>query len=240
MSLYVTLPSNSSMNYFPNNTLQTFTVKLETNLDLQTDYEIALCEIMYPKNWNVNIGYFLIFINDKEIKVDLIVSDQSTYKKVTMEINQLLADSKITEKNVKVWYDQRTLKYQLEVNNCQVQINGTFCKLFGFSNNIIFKNTSATEKILDTTVLNIVNALYVYSDIVEHQYVGDTRVQLLRAVSTHDINNEYVDIIYDSPHYVPVIKRSINTIEINIFTDTGEKVLFQRGKLLIKLHFRPI
>jgi len=44
---------------------------------------------------------------------------------------------------------------------------------------------------------------------------------------------------YTTPHYVPVKRSNIDTIEIDIKTDSGEAIQFNSGKLLIKLHFRP-
>src|SRR5271154_2756325 len=47
-SFYVTLPSNSSMLYFPNNTLTRFRTKLHTPIILKGNYEVSLVEITYP------------------------------------------------------------------------------------------------------------------------------------------------------------------------------------------------
>lgn len=46
---YLTLPSNSSMEYFPNNTLTNFTTKLHNEVELKDDWEMGLAEIIFPK-----------------------------------------------------------------------------------------------------------------------------------------------------------------------------------------------
>ena len=52
---YLTLPSNSSSKYFPNNTLTHFVTKLHNDVSLSGEWEVALVDIMYPQNWyNVN------------------------------------------------------------------------------------------------------------------------------------------------------------------------------------------
>ena len=51
MSFYITLPSNSSLEYFPNNTLNNFTTKLHSALRLDGEYEVGLVELSYPQNW---------------------------------------------------------------------------------------------------------------------------------------------------------------------------------------------
>ena len=45
------LPSNSSMNYFPNNTLNDFTVQLPHEVNLRGAYEVGLEEISYLQSW---------------------------------------------------------------------------------------------------------------------------------------------------------------------------------------------
>ena len=50
-SFYVTLPSNSSLKLFPTNTLTKYTTKLNSTLQLEGKYEVALTEIMYPFNF---------------------------------------------------------------------------------------------------------------------------------------------------------------------------------------------
>ena len=45
---YVVVPSNSSMEYFPDNTLASFRVKLGKPLILEGQYDVALTEIIYP------------------------------------------------------------------------------------------------------------------------------------------------------------------------------------------------
>ena len=46
--MHVVLPSNSSMDYFPDNSLANYKVKLSKPLLLQGRYEVALVEIIYP------------------------------------------------------------------------------------------------------------------------------------------------------------------------------------------------
>ena len=48
---YLTLPSNSSMEYFPANTLTNFKTKLAQPLELIGEWEVALSEFQYPRSW---------------------------------------------------------------------------------------------------------------------------------------------------------------------------------------------
>ena len=49
---YLHLPSNSSLDKFPNNTLTEYRVCLPQTVSLTGDWEVALTEIHYPHSWN--------------------------------------------------------------------------------------------------------------------------------------------------------------------------------------------
>ena len=48
---YLTLPSNSSMENFPDNTLTNFKTKLAQPIELIGEWEVALSELQYPRSW---------------------------------------------------------------------------------------------------------------------------------------------------------------------------------------------
>ena len=49
---YLHLPSNSSLDKFPSNTLTDYQVGLPQTISLTGDWEVALTEIHYPHSWN--------------------------------------------------------------------------------------------------------------------------------------------------------------------------------------------
>ena len=54
---YVTLPSNSSVEYFPDNKTSNFVTKLSRTLQLDGEWEVGLAEIDYPHTWyNIREG----------------------------------------------------------------------------------------------------------------------------------------------------------------------------------------
>ena len=54
---YLHLPSNSSLDKLPHNTLTEYRVSLPQTLNLTGEWEVALTEIHYPHSWN-NIQQF--------------------------------------------------------------------------------------------------------------------------------------------------------------------------------------
>ena len=81
-------------------------------------------------------------------------------------------------------------------------------------------------------------ALYVYCSLVENQIVGNALVPLLRMVHIEGQHGETTDQIFQNPHYVPLVTREFDCIEINIKDDTNQFVPFEYGKIVVKLHFR--
>ena len=60
---YLTLPSNSSMNYYPENTLAHYTTVLAQDVDLSGRWEVGLSEIQYPyslHNINDYAGWIIV------------------------------------------------------------------------------------------------------------------------------------------------------------------------------------
>ncbi|GFS91662.1 uncharacterized protein TNCV_4866741 [Trichonephila clavipes] len=68
--LYVALPSDSSMHFFPENKISRFKTQLPSPVYLNGELEVGLSEIIYPHSWlNVNEAnnYFLYKVGDGDI-----------------------------------------------------------------------------------------------------------------------------------------------------------------------------
>ena len=81
-------------------------------------------------------------------------------------------------------------------------------------------------------------ALMVHCDLVAPQLVGNTYANLLRMVPVVGVFNETITNIYNDEQYVPVLKKTFDSIEININDDTGKIVNFLYGRTFVTLHFR--
>ena len=85
-----------------------------------------------------------------------------------------------------------------------------------------------------------IHSFFVYCDICEYQIVGDQQAPLLRIVPIDVANaiSTTKTMIFDNPHYVPLLKTDIDHIEIHIRDDSGVDIPFTKGKTVVKLHFR--
>jgi hypothetical protein len=84
------------------------------------------------------------------------------------------------------------------------------------------------------------HSILVYSNIVEHNFVGDSFAQLLRLVEVPTKSNygEQVVLRYDQPHYIPLQTHSFDTIQVELKDDTGQNIPFEFGRVIIKLIFK--
>lgn len=85
--------------------------------------------------------------------------------------------------------------------------------------------------------------MFIYTDIIEPQIVGDVVAPLLRIVNIDNLQNNsgnQVAKIFTHPHYVPLLTREFHQVEIDIRDDLGFYLPFTDGRLNVKLHFRKI
>ena len=60
--MFLTLPSNSSMDIYPENKLSDYMVHLPKEINLSGSWELGLSEILYPNTWyNIDTNQFYIF-----------------------------------------------------------------------------------------------------------------------------------------------------------------------------------
>jgi hypothetical protein len=87
-----------------------------------------------------------------------------------------------------------------------------------------------------------VQALYVYTDIVEPQHVGDTMAPLLDYVDVRGTPGERICHVSNPPVYMPVDKTHIDTITIRICDEHGKDVKFPDDveNVVVRLLFRKV
>jgi hypothetical protein len=81
-------------------------------------------------------------------------------------------------------------------------------------------------------------SLFVYCDLVEPVLVGDMKAPLLRTINIKGKDGEMINRIFQNVQYAPLQKKHFETIEINIRDDEGKPVPFERGRVIVTLHFK--
>jgi len=109
--------------------------------------------------------------------------------------------------------------------------------------NYICNRTGEILSVIGNLPCNIqtgVHALYVYCDLLQYTHVGDIKAPLLRVVASGGETGDVITRYYERPRYVPLQKKSFDTVQLIIRDDLGEKILFASGKVLVTLHFRRV
>ena len=80
--------------------------------------------------------------------------------------------------------------------------------------------------------------IFVYSDIVQQQIVGDAYVQLLRTIDVPDTGGDAIAHKFTNIHYVNLQTGTFESIKITITDSLGKLIDFKRGDVITVLHFR--
>ena len=240
---YITLPSDSSMNVFPNNTVAHYTTKLAQRIHLDGDYEVALTECIYPKNWVNFKGDMSMRIMKASAKTgcELVTFKNGYFENIRDLLKYMNGENeKADNSQVGLEYDEVTRKISL----LTVQPSGMIMS-DALQNYLGFLQKGPYERGIyeaeNTFDLNAgVHLMYIYSDIASFSLVGDTQTPLLRVCSTSGTNGDKRRVTFTNPQYMPVAYRDFETIEININNELGEPMPFMQGKSVCTLHFRRI
>ena len=250
---YLTLPSNSSMNYFPKNTLTNFTTKLHHEISLTDDWEVGLSEIILPKNWfNVDKNQYvqikhyveeegMVFTSDKYFippgyytKIESLVSRiNAAISHINTRENPIIKLAVISETSIEVIIDT---DHEIIFSEGLYDVLGIHERY-----RVLFRNMSGGElrqAINVKPLYDNTQTFYIYCDILENVAVGDTLAPLLRTIDVEGERGTMIHRNFDQPRYLPVQKKNFDTLEILIKDGLGREVPFDKGTLIVTLHFR--
>jgi hypothetical protein len=247
---HVTLPSDSSMSYFPDNTIAHFTTQLPETIQLDGDYEVELAEIIYPHSWynldNLRRQYWVgVKPEGREVRSYYVKS--GFYADGTVFANELTkqcakAFADVVDFTVKFSYNPITNRFSTDVQtketNNLLYMSSDLQKMLGI---VIGTTPVGNQAVIANNVFELnrgLNLMYVYCDIASHSTVGDTKAPLLRVCSISGKHGEMIRTIFTHPHYVPVGRKEFDSIEILLSTELGKPMPFLFGKSVVTLHFR--
>lgn len=250
-SFYLTLLSNSSMDYFPENKTTRFSTKLPKAIVLDGTWYVGVVEFQYPCTmFTVQEHENVVYVT-KNMMMPNESRPSTVYYKTHIpatnydNINHILSALNKIKENVRFRYDELSKFVNASVMDENIRVLTLSPQLslqLGFepNRNLVDKGFGKCPANLH---LGLPSQLFVYCDIVEPQIVGDVMTPLLRIIPLdpskyiYGANKMHV---FSPPHYLPVMRREFDTIEIDIRTSTGQKIPFQFGTVCIKLHFKKI
>ena len=86
--------------------------------------------------------------------------------------------------------------------------------------------------------LNNTHAIFIYSNLIQSQIVGNTLTPLLNVVTVQGGPGDLVCTRFDKSHYKPVLRKHFSDIHISLRNDQGEPIRFEKGKVIVTLHLR--
>lgn len=260
-SFYLTLLSNSSMSYYPDNTTANYSTKLPKTVKLEGEWVVGLVEFHYPCTmFNVQEHENILYVkkktslqngdnSKKNVDANVIVEYKAHIPATAYDsVNHFLSafnEHPLLRNHFKLRYDEisKLVRANPQDNSVISLVASPQLSLqLGYepNTNLIKKPNG---KYPFNLYLGLPSQLFIYSDIIDPQIVGDVMTSLIRIIPldpTKYIYGAYKMHSFSPAHYLPVMRREFDTIEIDIRTSIGSKVPFQFGTSCVKLHFRRI
>lgn len=252
---FLTLPSNSSMDYFPKNTVTNYTTHLPREVRLDGEWEVALAESHYPCSFQTVTDDECVWIVYQVRKHRTAKMSDSEHIPIKLKpgyyknINELLN----MMNNLKGMNEYVDFEYDKDADRVKVTSlgDGVVALLFSHSLSLQLGFEPHKKVSLNDTVaswspdisMGLPTHMYVYCDLIEPQLIGDATAPLLKIVNVDRekyTHGAHKTIHYTSPHYVPLMKGTFETIEVDLRDHTGKKLSFLFGTSYVKLHFRRV
>lgn len=264
MPVILTLPSDSSMEYFPDNTISRYRVHLPQELEFDGNYEVGLTQFQYPRTW-FNVPDYL---TDVKLVVYETSAPPSHVKMCQIPRGHYAcADALIVALNDAIYvglnelfdgferlsyftFDplRKTVTYSSHhadvAFNLVLGLKAELLQRLGFVHSeypakkrlFIRDNDTGTAVVdLDGGFKNI----YINSDICKPcRVVGHTVQSLLRTVP---IQGSVGDMILYEPvtiDWLPLRLNRFRHVEIYLTDDLGRAVRFESGKAIVTVHIR--
>ena len=241
---YVTLPSNSSAQCYPDNTVARYTTKLAHSFELEGDWEVGLAEVSFPcavENVLLERCYYTLYLGGGVLERKIVLP-AGNYRRVRSLINTMHKEQRrVVELPALVAeFSYREARISMRIgHDVVVQFSRDLAYMLGLDESEKYSGNDTATRAPSMSNGHIYS-VYIYCDILEHSVVGDTRAPLLRIIDKPAKSHGNVHRILNPILHIPLQKKSFDTVEINIMTDTGMPVPFLAGKSFVVLEFRRV
>jgi len=233
-SFYITLTSNASTQTYSNNKPSHFLNILNHRIHLNDpSWLVGLSEIHIPLTcYNVLDGQNIIWFDlhdGEKVKNKITPGYYSTIPQLLDELNKITPTIRFEHLN--------TIQVKTDEIISSLYLSPMLALQLGFEPNIDLMKIKQAQKqpYLD---IGYPQQVFVYTDIIQPQYVGDTKAPLLRIVAMADTNHGKVQTVtFQNVHYLPLAKLNFDTIETLLKDHAGRDLPFASGTLTVTLHF---
>ena len=246
---YITLPSESSKDLFPENNPSEYIVRLPHWIQLKGEWEIGLHSIAYTQ-WNIihhldgTISY--TYPDNGTTKTGTGGKTRKHYSSVdeyVSGINESLEESRVNNE-IEFTIDLNGKVTVSLATGYKVRLRREQAIVLGFMN---FEDSAETYDVKDTDTGLYKANLYretnilVYCNIVQPQIVGDRLIPLV-AIVPYQKTTETYETFYavENIHYIPVQTKAFQNIKVHLRSSTEEPIPFEHGRAAITLHLKPL
>ena len=208
---YFYCPSNSSMSIYKGIKVSHFTTKLSSPLEMNSEYEVGISEIQYPNSW-YNIrpklnqyvlprwGEMSTQSNGYTLRV------KPKYYHTIEEVIAAMDKRLLTNFHIQISYDSSKRRVTITAGKKgRIKLRHDLARVLGFDHDTLIRGTTQVGSYLATPSGGF-TAMYVYTDIIQEQFVGDYNATLLRTIPIQgrkhgeSINSNIFNKIYYMPY----------------------------------------
>jgi len=169
---------------FHDNTLSDYTTQLPRDFALVGSWEVVVSEIMYPNMWN-NIAdgreyYVKVGVpNEADLKLHLKTGYYKYPEDILFQLTRSL-DTKLKKRPppYTLSYSEHTRKATLSITEpVVIRFSEKLRRLLGFETDY-FNKPGVVRSRLPVEIHQVLYAIYIYCDLLEHRVVGDTLAPL--------------------------------------------------------------
>ena len=206
---YLTLPSNASMDVFPDNKIGSYHVKFLQTFYLNGEWEVGLYSISYPSTWYTlqfqqNHIYYTTDAGKSFWSSGIV--DYGYYTSIPELIKSINAAMKKELKNSNIMFSFNPRTHKVKVTlaaNHYITLYEQMAKILGFGGGGDLKILKSNESPY-VAELHSITSIYVYCNIVQPQIVGNTMVPLLRTIPVSGNLGDVITKTFTNIQYVPV------------------------------------
>ena len=212
--------------------------------DSNAVYECALTEIIFPNRFkNVSEKSNEIRVIDDSENVTEYKIEPYYYPTIVSLIKKI---KEVLPSNVSITFDKVKERTRVTVSGgyC-VHFGSDIARLLGFPSDNLIKSIDNNEvsevSPYHATPTGDLSTVYVYTDIIKQQIVGETSTPLLRIVNwNHSSKEDNTALIFEKLYFIPLKNSQFDVINILLLDDTGKEIAFEYGKVLVVLEFRKV
>ena len=249
---YITLPSDSSKDLFPENNTSEYVTSLPRWIQLTGEWEVGLHSIAYTQ-WNIvkHLDEPILCTasrGGKTVKYEAVMT-----KKYYTTIDEYITN---INESIKKLFKEESIPDEIKFGIANGKVTITLPHYFkvhlrreqaivlGFMK---FDNPEEVITITETKQgtyeanLHRETNIHVYCDIIQPQIVGDKTIPLLGIIPTKNTTGTY-ETVYavENIHYIPIQRKSFQKIKIFLRSSTEESIPFEHGRASITLHLKPL